>query len=354
MNAGFSAMARRWGLLVAGAVLVTSLFPALAPAQSNSAGVPVTGGSWYWQEQVGTVEPGGGLPPVAPPGALPTPDVPAGDFPVSVVAAQPDKETFLQLDTSAIAAGSTVSSLVLTLHEDATGGNVAADTAKIEARAVTSFFAAGDSGKPWAGRPAYDTTGPAVAGKRAADGTWTFELAPIAQAWANGAPANSGLALVPAAPEGSQGYEVVWVGVGKDKGPTTSGSVSPPSPASTGGDTSAQASSGDSSSAAPLSIAPDTSGAGVATSDTPSIAPGSSTPAAAAPRLSTPAAAPPRVRQISSTHRAPPWSFYLAIVAALALIGASTLSLGELGEPEPDRRGGVLRALERRGQEVET
>jgi hypothetical protein len=346
-------MARRWGLLVAGAVLLTSLFPALAPAQSNSAAVPVTGGSWYWQEQVGTVEPGGGLPPVAPPGALPTPDVPAGDFPVSVVAGQPDKESFLQLDTSAIAAGSTVSSLVLTLHEDATGGNVAADMATIEARAVTSFFAAGDAGKPWVGRPAYDTTGPAVAGKRATDGTWTFELAPIAQAWANGTPSNNGLALVPAAPAAGQGYEVVWIGVGKDKGPTTSGSVGPPSAAGSTGDTPAQTTSGDSSSAAPLSIAPDTSGAGVTTSDTPSVAGGSSTPAAAPSASAAPRAAGSRVRQISSTHRAPPWSFYLAIVAALALIGASTLSLGELGEPEPDRRGGVLRALERR-QEIET
>src|SRR5438270_10039956 len=141
--------ARRWGLLVVAGVLFTSLFPALAPAQT-SAGVPVTGGSWYWQEQVGTVEPPAGspLPPVAPPGALPTPDVPSGDFPVSVVGGQPDKESFLQLDSSAIPAGSTVSSLVLTLHEDSAGGNAAADGATIEARAVTGLMDSGDQGKP--------------------------------------------------------------------------------------------------------------------------------------------------------------------------------------------------------------
>src|SRR5207248_4869962 len=103
-----SRFARRWGVLVAGAVVVTSLFPALAPAQT-SAGVPVTGGSWYWQEQLGTIEPPAGspLPPLAPPAPLPSPDVPAGDFPVSVIAGSPDKETFLQLDSSAITAGST-------------------------------------------------------------------------------------------------------------------------------------------------------------------------------------------------------------------------------------------------------
>ena len=62
---------------------------------------------------------------------------------------------------------------------------------------------------------------------------------------------------------------------------------------------------------------------------------------------------PARVRTIGSTHRAPPWGFYLAIVAVIALIGASTLSLGELGEPEPERQGGVLRTLERQRERSE-
>jgi len=60
-----------------------------------------------------------------------------------------------------------------------------------------------------------------------------------------------------------------------------------------------------------------------------------------------------RVQPIGSTHGAPPWGFYLAVLALIALIAASTLSLGELGEPEPERQGGVLRTLERR-QEVPT
>src|SRR5437764_7296723 len=141
--------ARRWGLGVVVALVLLSLFPALAPADT-SAGVPVTGGSWYWQEQIGSVEGAAGspVPPVAPPGALPTPDVPSGDFPVSVVGGQPDKESFLQLDSSAITAGSTVSSLVLTLHEDSAGGNAAADGAPIEARAATGFRVSGDQAKP--------------------------------------------------------------------------------------------------------------------------------------------------------------------------------------------------------------
>ena len=339
--------ARRWGLLVVAAVVLTSLFPALAPAQTSS-GVPVTGGSWYWMEQVGPVEPPAGspLPPVAPPAPLPTPDVPAGDFPVSVITGQPDKESFLQLDSSAIPPGSTVSSLVLTLNEDPNAsGKLNPDTAKIEARAITGFLAAGAQGSPWANRPSYDTTGPAAAGKRAADGTWTFELAPIAARWASGELSNNGVALVPAAPDQSQSYEVVWFGVKGGKPPTVAGSVTPQAPgaAAAAGSESAPV---DQTAPAPISITPDTSGAGLSTTATPSVASPSASPGTA----STPPATnrfTTRARQIGSVHGAPPWSFYLAIVVVIALIAASTLSLGDLGEPEPDRRGGVLRALER-------
>ena len=65
-------IAGRLGLLVVAALLMTSVvFPTLAPAQT-SATVPVTGGSWYWQEQVGSANPPAGtpLPPLAPPGAV--------------------------------------------------------------------------------------------------------------------------------------------------------------------------------------------------------------------------------------------------------------------------------------------
>ena len=336
---------------MAAAVLLMSLFPAVAPAQT-SATVQVTGGSWYWMEQVGTVEPPAGTPapPVAPPGALPTPDVPAGDFPVSVVGGRPDKESFLQLDTSSIPQGSAVSSLVLTLHEDSAGGNVSASSATIEARAVTGYMAGGAQGAPWANRPSYDTTGPAAPGKRAPDGTWTFELGPIAALWASGQLQNSGLAVVPATPQQGQAYEVVWFGPGGAKAPTVAGNFTPPAPGTPAAAAAGIESAPTDQSVGPVSITPDTSGAGLTTTGSPSVG---SAPASASP--TGPAAssqAPAPVRTIESSHRAPPWGFYLAIVAVIALIGASTLSLGDLGEPEPERQGGVLRTLERRTQEV--
>jgi hypothetical protein len=299
-------------------------------------------------EQVGTVAPPAGtpLPPVAPPGALPTPDVPAGDFPVSVVGGQPDKESFLQLDSSAIPQGSTVSSLVLTLHEDPNAsGKLNPDTARIEARAVTGFMVGGVQGAPWVNRPAYDTIGPAAAGKRAPDGTWTFDLTQIAAGWASGNLSNNGLALVPAAPQQGQAYEVVWFGPAGAAPPTVAGSFTPPAPGSPEAAAAGVESSPTDQTAGPVSIAPDASGAGLTTGSAsvaaaPSAAGGA---AAAAPSARTPT----RVQAISS-HRAPPWGFYLAILAVIALIGASTLSLGELGEPEPERQGGVLRTLEHR------
>ena len=70
--------------MIWGAVLATSVgFPALAPAQTSGI-VPVTGGSWYWQEQVGSVN--GPTGPVAPPSGLPTP-VRATTRPATAVAA---------------------------------------------------------------------------------------------------------------------------------------------------------------------------------------------------------------------------------------------------------------------------
>src|SRR5947207_14916324 len=100
--------------------------------------------------------------------------------------------------------------------------------ATIEARAVTGFLASGDAGKPWASRPQYDTSSPGVPGKRDAKGNWTFDLATIAAGWTSGQQSNNGIALVPAAPQQGQSYEVVWCGTGGAKPPTVAGGFTPP------------------------------------------------------------------------------------------------------------------------------
>jgi hypothetical protein len=203
---------------------------------------------------------------------------------------------------------------------------------------------AGDAGKPWANRPSYDTTGPAAAGKRNADGSWSFELAPLAARWASGELSNNGVALVPANPQQGQVYEVVWFGPGGAKAPTVGGSVTPPAPG-TPEAAAAGIESSPTDQSSPISLTPDTSGG--LSSATPSFSsPAASGAAASAPAAGN-AAAPARARPIGSTHRAPPWGFYLGVIVVIALIGASTLSLGDFGEPQPERQGGVLRTLER-------
>src|SRR5437763_3209165 len=100
-------MARRLGLVIVAGVFATSVaFPALAPAQT-SATVPVTGGSWYWQEQVGSANPPAGtpLPTLAPPAAVPTPAGTAGDFPGSAGGGQRDQASSRQRETCAIPDG---------------------------------------------------------------------------------------------------------------------------------------------------------------------------------------------------------------------------------------------------------
>src|SRR5439155_5890563 len=109
-------------------------------AMADTPATPVTGGSWFWSQQI---EP----PPNTVQQRLPTPDVPANDFAVALRNGQSDKESFLHVDTSAIADGSTVSGFKLTLKEDtAAPGNLNQTGAAIEARMVTDFFADGTAG----------------------------------------------------------------------------------------------------------------------------------------------------------------------------------------------------------------
>jgi hypothetical protein len=265
-----------------------------------------------------------------------------------VLLGQPDKETFVHLDTSAITAGSTVSSLVLTLKEDtAAPGNINQAMAKIEARAVTGFFSDGTQAAPFAERPTYDTTGPAAPGQRAADATWTFDITAIAQGWAQGTQQNNGIAIVPAAPAQGDTYEVVWHGSG-DQAPKVGGSFTPVAPVAPPAATSEPVAV---ETPAAIPITPDLSGTFTAPQSLPTV----STPPTPTPRTQARVSTPgQRLQSIAQgkPRRSLPWSFWLALIGVVALVGASTLALGDLGEPAVERRGSVLRTLERRNEEL--
>src|SRR5205814_8467359 len=136
-----------------------------------------------------------------------------------------------------------------------------------------------------------------------------------------------GIALVPAAPQQGQTYEVVWFGAAGAKPPTVAGSFTPAAPGTPAAAAAGTESTPVEASTTPIAITPDTSGAGLST-ETPTLA----SPPAAAASPSAPAGTnrvTTRARQIGSVHRAPPWPFHLGIVVGSALLGPHTLRPGD-------------------------
>ena len=335
-------------MLLGAAALVAGMQMAPASHVRAAEPVPVAGGSWYWQPQIAPINTPAG-PVASPAGPLPTPDVPAGDFAVTAILGQANKESYLHLDASAIPTGSSVQQLTLTLKEDAAGLNLLADMAKIAAYPIVSYFTDGTSAGVWNTRPSFD---PSVkgAGKRAADGTWKFDLTPIALKWASGSLANNGFALVADAPAAPETWQVVWSGASPR--PTVDGVIIKPE-AAPGSEASSGATSGESAGAASADVA----SAPATTESAPSFGSVLASPAASA--LSAPTATEPTataqlqlyrpaVVSEGKPKRAPPFGFYLAGVVLVTLLLLGGVALGDRGEPPLERRGSVIRTLERR------
>jgi hypothetical protein len=307
----------------------------VVPSGAGADSAPVTGGSWFWAGQPDPLPPPIGQPV----GALPAPDVPAKDFPVSAKAGQLDKETYLHIDTSTIPTGSTVTAFTLALKEDPAGGNVDAAGAKVRLMAVKDFWADGVTGAPASQAPAVDDKAPQGTGTRAADGTWTFDLTALAAMWVQGTLPNNGVALQPVTDPGAT-FEVVWFGDGASK-PATTGTFTP----AAGASPSTVAGSSDTVPAAapvPIDASP---GTALVVPDTPYQP--LPVPRTATTSGTGAAAAPTRVIK-AHPKRGAPAGFYLAGLAMIALVGLGAVALGERGEPTPARRGAVLRTLEQR------
>lgn len=122
-------------------------------------------------------------------GSIPAPStVPANALGVGAAAGDADKVAAIGLVLEA-GIDPLVDSLVLTLKESAANGsNLNSSSARIIACPITSFWAGVKDGD-WVNRPTCDDS-QAVAGVRAADGTWTFDLTLLAMQWVD---ATSGL-----------------------------------------------------------------------------------------------------------------------------------------------------------------
>jgi hypothetical protein len=303
--------------------------------------------------------------------------VPADAISAGATAGQVDKVAAVGIDV-ALADGASLDGLVLRLKEsDANGANFGADKAKVLACPATAPWGSGQNAA-WRDRPVADCSLGSAEGARAADGTWTFDLAAIGQLWADPfaplAAYGVVLSVDPAASPSS--VQVSWLNF-------ETGSVAvelaatPPAPgaATNGGliatePTAAPATtaSGPSlDSAADSRAFPDT-GSGAAGSLTYPSGPAAdaSTPPASdvsssgappeSPAEATLAAAPDqpgpvlRARPAVGFWEHVPAPTALLVPVALGLAVFVSVTLGPAGRPSPvfRREGGLSRALARR------
>ena len=178
-------MSGRARLGVLGLGLFFLISASAAPAQaSESRGAATQDGWWNRLQGPQEGEPDGNpIRPLVP--AIPKPpNVPADAIAAGATAGQVDKVAAVGIDVS-LADGATLDGLVLRLKEsDANGANVGADKAKVLACPAIGPWGTGQNGA-WRDRPAADCSLGSAEGVRAADGTWTFDLAAIGRLWAD-------------------------------------------------------------------------------------------------------------------------------------------------------------------------
>lgn len=306
-------------------------------------GASVDGLGWWHEKNV----------PASTPAAVvtlpPPPGVPEETLAVGAVNGEPDKIAAIGIVPEA-SLGDTPLRLQLVMAEaEPPAANVATDSAVIVACPITSFWVAAENGT-WETRPEYDCDAAKVAGTRSADGTWTFDLTPIAQLWLapdTTVPAD-GVVLVEDV-EAPAGFQAVFATSGDGAitvtyegmaGPATDAfdSVSPVVPS------------------APSGVASGSIGLGSPSLGLPGLgsAPVAPRPAAAAPAASASPAPAERTAAPGTPIGAvspnvlgnlPPATALLA-AAFLAMTGLLTYTLGPAGEPSVAiHQRGVSRAL---------
>ena len=195
---------RRFGLtllwwLAVGCALV------LAPVGAQEGGgATIDQVGWWNRLNDAPVETAVGSPP-----APPT-NVRAGDIAVGAVAGDPDKVAAVGITLDA-PPGSTVDSGTLTLKEHA-GTSANAAGATIVACPAAEFWAAG-ANAAWQTQPKADCDTAEAAGKRADDGTWTFDLTQIAAAWLDGTTQPNGVVLLEKV-DNPVSFQVAFIGKG--------------------------------------------------------------------------------------------------------------------------------------------
>jgi hypothetical protein len=308
----------------------------------SATGATVDKVGWWHSKNVATSTPAANVTVPPPPG------VPAGTLAVGAVNGEPDRITAIGILPEATT-GDTITSFTLSIKEagpPAAGFNGTA--AKIVACPITEFWVGGENGT-WDTRPKYDCGLAKAAGTRAADGTWTFDLLAVGQAWVNpaGTLAPDGVVLVEevASPDGFQtvfatsgvGALVVTLQFEHGAGSTNDGFFAD-DPALTG-DSSGSFDSGSSGFDVPAIGSSYIPVGGLPSPEVASPSAGA-TPQDAAP------VAPSTIAYHPNVFGNMPGGVALVVPAFLVLLGLVAYSLGPAGEPmAATRQRGVSRAL---------
>jgi hypothetical protein len=296
-------------------------------AYADTAAPVVSGTNWYWSGSDGpaSTTPVGAGPFAAPAQASGIPD---GDLGVAYTN-DVDKVAALDFLLAAIPEGASVSKFAVTVPLDSTASNLAAGTPELVACSAIEQFAPADGPSPLSKQPA-QAFNVCVDGKPNADATaWVFDLAPIADDWANGAPAN-GVVLRPKAGS-TTSFNYAFLGrnaikVAAEFTPAATTPAAPPvSPADAGAGIAQPPTgfTGDSGSAPVGAISPATA---------PITAPLPEAPAAPAVAPLAPAAAPVVAAPVAESLR-PDRSFWLYALGLGGLVVLAGLVLGDPMEP---------------------
>lgn len=193
--------------LLAAALCALALLPVAATSGQEGSGALADKEGW-WNRTSGSTSdtPAGG---VVPPSVLPE-SVPEGAIGVAAVGGEPQKVAALGIVLDA-ERGAVVERLVLTLKEaEGTGAQQNPEEAVVVACPILDFFAGVENGS-FQDAPEADCELASSTGERSDDGTWTFDLTTIADAWLDpfGTVAANGIRLDP----GDGTFQVAFTGV---------------------------------------------------------------------------------------------------------------------------------------------
>ncbi|HMC40616.1 MAG TPA: hypothetical protein VKI19_13195, partial [Acidimicrobiales bacterium] len=331
--------------VTAGAALAIGaalLYPG-TPGSAASGSAPLAGSTWFWQGAVAAPVPSS------------DPSVPSGDLAVAGpdVNSQPEAETYLSFDLSAVPAGSTVTSFVVELPADPKASQFTPSgvAAPIVACAPEGSWKARPGPQPFSAKPAESCAPDAPRLLSTSGGkAYKVDVATIAQQWVSLRQPTGDLAVTDDPQNSTTAYQVVFGPADALAHLQATVTYSPPPPAPNAGGV-----------AVPTTVPPTTEATvPVTVAVQPNPLPNQPVPVATVPSPPTSAPPPPgiaklpsgspsksaggpapttRIQPAATAGSAPPAGFWIAgllIVAVLALCG---VELGRTPAPaEVERR----------------